>query len=226
MLFFLTFLLFIINKTYSQDLNLMASCIAKLDHDRSNICTSFCYKEDSDNYYFLSAGHCIHSVFEKNKEIPNFDLELRHSGKASRYIDCFIVLKWEFIKEENKDIAVLSVSKDIVKDYPKINPFEIEKDENIKIENNSFWTFGHPMGNWPTAFKGNLLFRNENTIRFHPPVIFGRSGSPLFNYDGTKILGIASYTVSKNSETLENAEYSVAVPFWLINKFLQEHNLE
>lgn len=214
------------NTTYSQTLNSMASCIAKLDHDSSYICSCFCYKEDEENYYFLSAGHCINAVFEKNNEIPKFDLELRHSGQAIRYSDCLTVLKWEFNKKENKDIAVLSVSKDIVKDYQKIIPFQIETDENLAIAGDGFWTFGHPMGKWPTAFKGRLLLRDKKAIRFYPPASFGRSGSPIFNSDGTKVLGIISYTVSENAETLEGAKYSVAVPFWSINEFLKEHELQ
>lgn len=90
-----------------------------------------------------------------------------------------------------RDLAMLDVDlKELGSYRPKA--VEVDKsDEKMKI-NATFTSVGCPNGLWPTAFKGRIVGKGEpeNMVCFVPPVIGGRSGSPIFNRNCDRITGI------------------------------------
>lgn len=216
--------LFLINTCVGQTLIDQSNSITQIEHDNNYKCTAFCFKEDNEYYYLLSAGHCIEAIKVEFDEVPKLDLVLRHDVARVKYQDVVEVVAWEFIPVPNiKDISILKVKKEDLGQYRPLTVSNLA-DTNDVNQQDIVWTYGSPMGGYPTAFKAVVLNRNFQSrgIMFYPAAQRGRSGSPLYNSDMSKVIGIISYTNAKDIVTLKDATSSVAIPISEIRKFLEE----
>lgn len=185
--------------------------------------TAWCYKEDEENYYLISAGHFVGGL--EDKEIV---LMLTHGGKAKN-VKATKVL-WLYEDGTTNDISVVKVTKEEMGDYRPFKTLKLAKDSK---ELYTIWSYGCSNGAWPSAFKGVFLESNKekpNIFNFNPPIIPGRSGSPVLNDDGTEVIGMAimcqAKIVTVNGKETEIPLFAMASNIESIRKLLQDNNLE
>ncbi len=170
--------------------------VCRITDDRM-IGTAFCYKEDKNKYYCLTAGHCHHT----GKVL----VDLFHDGYILRVNGNFI--DYKNISFTTTDYGIITIDKTEIKDYSLLKPLKLASKIPTK---GIIWTLGCSDGSWPSLYKGRIL--NEKDMRpmpyidklsysielvkltkdmvfFSPPPNQGRSGSPLLN-DKYEVIGM------------------------------------
>ncbi len=199
-------------------INDVSNSICRIQTDTSCM-TGWCYKEDDEYYYFISAGHFKDGLENKKITVSAFHDGAMQSFKAEKVFEVY---------EEGQpnDLSVVKLKKDELGDYTKFEPLVLAE---ISNGSHTIWSYGCSDGNWPTAFKGVYIGKFKERRRlftFKPAVIQGRSGSPVLNEDGTEVIGmiLMCHTTSINEQ--EFREYGIAVTVEHIRSMLKENNLE
>jgi len=147
------------------------------------------YKEDKEFYWVITAAHVLngqHSLF----------IKCYHSGFESEKIPTS--LHWKFYKKDTvDDVAILKVSKQLVKERgmipPKIIPLfteDFKPAKHLVVK-----SCGCANGSWPTMWKGHLTSVSDKVLMFIPTPLPGRSGAALV-YE-KKIVGIIIFQNGK-----------------------------
>jgi hypothetical protein len=185
-------------------------------------CTAWCYKEDEENYYLISAGH-----FKGGLDDKKITLMLTHGGQAKNVTAT--TLFWICEEGTATDISVVKLAKKDMDDYRPFKPLKLAKDSKALY---TIWSYGCSNGAWPSAFKGVFLELNEkrsDIFNFNPPIIPGRSGSPVLNEDGTEVVGMAimcqASVVTVNGKETEVPIFAMASNIESIRKLLEDNNL-
>lgn len=178
------------------DLNQLSNSICRINTGKA-LATGFTYKEDKDYYYILTAGHTTGIDTEPIK------INLYHSA-AFREVEAEKIyftyhgieaLDSQEILDDKigpcNDVSVLKVKKSALESigYPKFELVTFGLNYEAK-PNTLIWTYGCSDGNWPSGFKGRLLSLKTNLMRFSPPSIVGRSGSPIMDHECKKVVGL------------------------------------
>lgn len=196
----------------------IANSICRVNNGHG-FCTGWCYKEDADHYYIITAGHFTGGLTDD----MDIKVNLYHSGE----IKTVCAKKVFHIYEEKtvNDLSVVKIKKTDLGDYPKLGLVKFGSSSNSKI----IWTYGCPDGKWPTAFKGRYLAQSKDYVDmfdFSPPIIPGRSGSPVFNEDASEVIGmIIMVSVEQDMFGRDIPEYGIASSIESIKKILDDNNL-
>jgi hypothetical protein len=106
--------------------------------------------------------------------------------------------------EQNRyrDIAIVQVRKSDMLGYePTVIPLAEEGD---KVSFERLYSFGCAAGSWLTNFEGHAIDRNQSSgdvIHFVLMPAGGRSGSPIFDYRGEKIIGLIAWRSSSENHS-------------------------
>ena len=234
-------------QTQAQVIVNLTNSVVMVDNNYACFSTAFGIHEDEDNYYLLTAGHTIdgwknytrsadYKCIVKRKSpldltTSKFDISLYHNGTQQKFDDVVKVVG--HIYEDNpgslKDLALLSVKKEDIKGYGKsLNILKLATRKSDTKVGRLIWTCGHPNAGWPSAYKGTIIEDKwTEAITFYPPSMSGRSGSPLMNYNGQKVLGVIVYTKAYPTKdgSMGVSTKSGAVPFWKIQEFLDQYEV-
>jgi len=144
--------------------------------------TGILFHEDEKHVYILTAGHVVegyktlHTLFFK-------------TGLPSPVMEVKVLLK-KYKKDTIEDVAIVTVEKKAFGKYPIPKPIPLAaKGEEVKAKQRLI-SAGCPGGRWPNAFIGAAMIVGKDAYRFIPRPLKGRSGSGVFDEDGTKILGV------------------------------------
>jgi len=159
------------------------------------------YKEDDTHLFLLTAAHIMPEkkdmVVEKDGPKIEFDrtkitAQFFTNGFSSPEIEAKLL--WSHLRGSSiyNDMAELSVKKSDLGRYPLPKPIPLaEKTKGVRYKDR-IMSCGCPNLSWPTAWFGHVSETpfSVNVFKFIPPPIGGRSGSAIFNMDGTKVIGI------------------------------------
>jgi V8-like Glu-specific endopeptidase len=152
--------------------------------------------EESNYIYILTAGHVVEPL-----ETNNCQCVFYSNGRQLAAIPAVVETK-DYVKIEKyeknmivKDLATLRVNKSKFKspnDYPKCIPLA-RPDITIRV-GDQIISCGCPGPhiplNYPSTFNGYITEVLDDAFYFQPNVIEGRSGSPVFNVSGERVIGI------------------------------------
>lgn len=163
--------------------------------------TGVAYEESKDYIYILTAGHVItnkkgellpdlYAYFYKNA-VPSgpFPMELVKLDYNTT-VDMTETLKI-------RDLAILKIKKELIKkeDIPVVIPLAEKMD--IKVDQ-QILSIGCPGPttplSYPSMVHGRIKFIKNEGFTFSPNVLAGRSGSPVFDIKGEKIVGIVIWS--------------------------------
>tara|TARA_Y100000004_G_scaffold124830_1_gene140412 strand:- start:1309 stop:1956 length:648 start_codon:yes stop_codon:yes gene_type:complete len=172
--------------------------------------TGIIFKEDEDELFILTAAHVL--LDDKGSAQLNLSVKLYNSGKISHAIPAYNVFA-HYMPKTTLDIAVIKIRKADLLSYPKPDVIPLaEKDYEIK-EGDIILSFGCPQGFWPSGWKGNVVIAEQGRTVVRPYAIPGRSGSGIFDKEGTKVIGIIIW------------RSGTAVPLGLIHAVLETHGI-
>lgn len=169
------------NAPSNASLHDVTDAIAQVTH-HNGLGTAFCFKEDTDSYYLMTAGHCCQA-----KAVA---INLFHGEKTLQISADIVEKAFMGPLDINVDAAILKVKKENLGTYPKLNVLSLITNEEAKKVSGTIWTYGCPKGGFPTAYRGRIIGVKDEEIYFTPTALVGRSGSPIFNSDGTKVIGM------------------------------------
>jgi hypothetical protein len=162
--------------------------------------------QDKERIYILTAGHCtdgykkLHVIFF-NTGVPCAAMEAE-------------LLIQKYVKDTIDDIAIISVEKKLFKDYPIPKAMPLGTTEEKITLGRKIISCGTPGGRWPTMFLGSIGPDYGTAFLFLPQPVKGRSGSGIFDEDGTKILGVV---------IAQRGEIGLAVSIKSIYRLLGDH---
>ena len=183
MKYLLTLFFTLLASIASADYDTSVRSIAKIDSGKG-YSSSFCYQEDDEHYFYMTTGHSYAN--KRDIVVRNFN----NCKESDEMKGIFFLSKYKKYTEGEfyTDIGIYKVKKTefAEKDIPLIVKIskEIPKKEDI------LWTYGCALGRHPSIVKLKVNSVNEWMIDFTPPPERGRSGSPVFNKDFTKVVGI------------------------------------
>ncbi len=163
--------------------------------------TGFAYREDEKKIYILTAAHVIESTEpDKDGKLPptptEFNCFFFRNGKSTQAKKAKLL--WSDYKneldvfgvQEIHDLAELSLEKKDFKEseLPTIVPLA-NKDYPLK-HGLQIITVGCPRCERPSMVHGHIQLVSERAFFFEPDMVPGRSGSPIFDVKGERVIGL------------------------------------
>lgn len=148
--------------------------------------TGCIFAADDTHYYVLTNAHVT-----RQGDKPRLVFVMRG---AERSVDAETVWHSYAALEQgyHRDIAVVKIPRAAFGDYtPSVIP--IAEETFALAENQEITSVGCPGGGWVTAWKGHATSLTTDALNFVPPPMGGRSGSAIFDADGTKIVGLLAW---------------------------------
>lgn len=148
--------------------------------------TGCIFAADDTHYYVLTNAHVT-----RQGDKPRLVFVMRG---AERSVDAETVWHSYAALEQgyHRDIAVIKAPKVSFGDYtPSVIP--LAEESFALAENQEITSVGCPGGGWVTAWKGHATSLTTDAMNFVPPPMGGRSGSAIFDADGTKIVGLLAW---------------------------------
>jgi hypothetical protein len=180
--FLLIFALFLCEGTDAYA-NLDVICQATCKVNRA---TGVVFSQDEEDIWIITAGHCVVDDYGQKEEIK---VRFYHTGFQSHPLDARIL--WHVYEENTtNDLAILKVSKKDFLEYPLPKPIPLGEADVKAKSREVVMSYGCAKASWPTGWKGCVVSVGTDRFKFHPPPLPGRSGSGIFNKEGTYILGI------------------------------------
>ncbi len=160
---------------------------------------------DSGGKLYIST--CEHVVEGQS----SLSAEFYRDGYASKKIPARIVLRG---RRRGADGAVLTVPRSAFGQRGPPRPIPWAKAGTVVQKGDTILSVGCANGAWATLFRGHVteVSRKEGLIYFIPAPAGGRSGSAIFNKDGSEILGILFARVGGDTGGIAT---SVDVFYWL-----------
>ena len=164
--------------------------------------TGFVFSEDSESIYIQTNAHIA-----GNRRLRT-SCEFWHQGRKSPSVPAKLI--WHALYDEyDIDVAILRVAKSEFQGHHIPRPVDVEigtsrpGDEIVSV--------GCARGAWPSLWWGHARTpRNANVIEARPPSAGGRSGSPIFNKSGTKILGVVTWRSDERGTTIGQSTQLIA----------------
>ena len=148
--------------------------------------TGCIFAADDTHYYVLTNAHVT-----RQGDKPRLVFVMRG---AERSVDAETVWHSYAALEQgyHRDIAVMKIPRAAFGDYtPSVIP--LAEESFALAENQEITSVGCPGGGWVTAWKGHATSLTTDAMNFVPPPMGGRSGSAIFDADGTKIVGLLAW---------------------------------
>lgn len=197
-------LLFLVFGTFDEALD--STCFIKTTHGSG---TGVVYAEDAEYFYICSAGHVLRDG--NGKQDKTVEIGFYCDGRQSPLVNSE-VLWTEYKANTSDDLGVVRLKKELVKDLPvRVTPFDSEKD-SIGVDS-VITSWGCANGSWATGLVGRITSSSNDYVYFNPNPAVGRSGSPVFNKDGSKVVGII---------VMQSASGGIAVPVPKIRSLLEK----
>jgi hypothetical protein len=169
--------------------------------------TGVVFHTNKNNIYILTAAHVL-------ERAEKFYVTFFNTGLPSLGIKCEVLMK-KYEKGTVKDVAILVVEKKYLEaiKYPIPKPIPLaKKNEEIK-KDQKISSCGCVGIKWPNAWIGRTLQVGQTAFSFRPSPQRGRSGSGVFDENGTKILGLVIWT---------RPQYGTAVSINAIYKYIED----
>lgn len=149
------------------------------------------FGQDQTHVWIISAAHC---VLNEKEVLEDTYVRFFNTGKGSELMKAE-VLWYKYSKGTTIDLAILKVEKKKFGSYPVPNPIPIASADKKVKTGDVVLSCGCPGKNyldrnWPTAWKGHITSVSSRTFKFKPTPLPGRSGSGIFNKEGTHLIGI------------------------------------
>lgn len=196
----LTFLLLYSNLAYGGVEEIMdATCKISMGGFNG---TATVFREDGEYLWAIGAGHV------GSPKTDGF-VSFYHDGQESEKFPMTVVWRVWDNKQNTNDIAFYKFKKPGF----RIKPIPLApKNYEVKL-GQVVLSHGHAYGVWPSTWRGKVVrVADSNQIGFQPCPAIGRSGSGLFNREGTMIVGIVVMSY--------NADQGTAVPLAKIYELL------
>jgi V8-like Glu-specific endopeptidase len=169
------------------------------------------YEESEDYFYVLTAGHVI---TKNSKLLPDLYAYFYKAGEPSGpFLMEMVKLDYNAVVDMTetltvRDLAILKVKKSLLKkeQYPTVIPLDEKFD--IKL-NQQILSIGCPGPTiplrYPSMVHGKIKEIKNEGFTFTPNVLAGRSGSPVFDIKGDKIIGIVIWTTRNGGRAIAMA---------------------
>ena len=133
------------------------------------------FDSDEDNYHVLTNAHVVGRVGNRVR------LEFEHSGYRSGPIPGRVV-RSHIARNTSIDLAIVELPRSR---FPGPMPVVPLAGVGFKDESSTVLTCGAQGGAAVSLQRGHIVRRTTGLIYYKPEALPGRSGSPLFNEDGT-----------------------------------------
>lgn len=149
------------------------------------------FGEDENYVWIITAAHC---VVDENNQLEDTYVVFYNTGSPSGRMKAEVL--WHVYQEGTTvDLAVIKVNKKLFNNYPIPKPVPLAPENTQTRPGDVVVSCGCPVKNyldrpWPTAWRGKISTVNNKTFKFVPTPLPGRSGSGIFNKEGTYLLGI------------------------------------
>lgn len=145
-----------------------------------------CCVNKTDSHLFILTNH--HVAGGPGSQVT---VEFWHRGFQSNTCTGYVVAAQI---DQRIDAALVAVARELVSPVdPPVIPLG-EPGMEPKV-GDTVVSVGCAAGAWPSAFKGNVksILGSHQHVYFSPPVANGRSGSALFNEDGSRVVGLIAW---------------------------------
>ncbi len=145
-----------------------------------NTCgTGVVFEQNQKHIYILTNAHVVDTTH-------NASCTFWCGGHESLPIAGQVILN---TAAQGVDAAVIAVSTSNFETLPLCIP--IAPQDTLLTEGQTIASAGCAKGSWPTLFRGHVIGATEaGEIRFSPAPMEGRSGSPLTDANGVKVVGL------------------------------------
>jgi S1-C subfamily serine protease len=165
-------------------------------HGRGYLGTGFVISEDKDNYYLMTAKHVVSEEDTIAKVV--MVKPIHHSKEGGAFVDAMGVDASVIAFSDPLDIAVVSVSKKLIK-FPK-NHFKFSNDKLPPLGAKVI-SIGHPKGDPGVIGTGTIAsyYIEDGLILVQTTSlgIHGVSGGPLMN-EKMEVIGVTQMAVGDN----------------------------
>lgn len=176
-------LILLISQTASADLNAVLEATCRVQ-TATSMGTGVVYK-DLDGFLFIfTAGHV---AVDKDEAHKTCTVEFFGTGHSSGKLSAEIV--WtSHTKNTYNDLCIIKIDKKTFGKYPVPPAMKLE---DVEVEDKQvIVSCGCPEGVWPCLWRGHVVSHTWYSCNFQPFPAGGRSGSPIFDEKGEKLLGI------------------------------------
>tara|TARA_Y100000034_G_scaffold129820_1_gene187003 strand:- start:2646 stop:3341 length:696 start_codon:yes stop_codon:yes gene_type:complete len=169
--------------------------------------TGVIYQEDEKKYWIMTAGHVV-----DKEDVSKIEVEFFAKGFQTTRFE--VKKAWlNYTHGGTNDLAILHMEKASLGRWHKPTVMPIApRTRKLKVHQVVFST-GCPKGSWPTTFLGHIRSTQGSTFTFVPCPHKGRSGSPVFDENGTEIIGIVIW------QDPERHQYGTAISVAGIYRF-------
>lgn len=152
--------------------------------------TGCTFDETGEEYLVLTNAHVV-----GQGEGGEVACEFWRNGYSLGRVKAQVVREWRSASP-SRDIAIVAVSKKNLSEAAAIVPLG---PRGVSLESRTVLSVGCAMAKWPTAWKGHVLEADGGIVSFVPTPADGRSGSALFNEDGSMIVGLVTWRSADNA---------------------------
>lgn len=138
---------------------------------------------DEDSYHVLTNAHVVGRVGNRVR------LEFEHSGYRSGPIPGRVV-RSHIARNTSIDLAIVELPRSA---FPGPMPVVPLAGVGFKDESPTVLTCGAQGGAAVSLQRGHIVRRTRGLIYYKPEALPGRSGSPLFNEDGSRVIGLVAW---------------------------------
>jgi hypothetical protein len=196
----LIFLLLLSNRTYAGFEEIMdATCKISLGKFAG---TGTVFRDDGEYAWIIGAGH----VGSPNKEGT---VTFYHEGTPQEPIPVTVVWRYYANNQTTDDLAFYKFKKPA---GMKITVIPLAPKTYEAKVGQVVLSYGCAHGAWPSLWRGKLLKFDPTRMWFQPTPAIGRSGSAIFNREGTHIIGVLVLS--------DGPDKGIAVPLSKIYEYL------
>ncbi|MBB3210617.1 hypothetical protein FHS27_006465 [Rhodopirellula rubra] len=176
----------------STDRVLRASCRVFAGNARGS---GVIFDADEDNYHVLTNAHVVGRVGNR------VSLEFEHSGYRSRPIAGRVV-RSHIARTTSIDLAIVELPRSA---FPGPMPVVPLAEVGFKDDSPTVLTCGAQGGAAVSLQRGHIVRQTRGLIYYKPEALPGRSGSPLFNDDGSRVIGLVAWRTGDGHGLAMNA---------------------
>ncbi|TWT69721.1 trypsin-like peptidase domain-containing protein [Crateriforma conspicua] len=176
----------------STDRVLRASCRIFAGNARGS---GVIFDADEDNYHVLTNAHVVGRVGNRVR------LEFEHSGYRSRPIAGRVV-RSHIARTASIDLAIVELPRS---SFPGPIPVVPLAEVGFKDDSPTVLTCGAQGGAAVSLQRGHIVRQTRGLIYYKPEALPGRSGSPLFNDDGSRVIGLVAWRTGDGHGLAMNA---------------------
>ncbi|MGB7327698.1 MAG: trypsin-like peptidase domain-containing protein [Rubripirellula sp.] len=175
---------------------LRASCRISAGNARGS---GVIFDADEDNYRVLTNAHVVGRVGNRVR------LEFEHSGYRSRPIAGRVV-RSHIARTTSIDLAIVELPRSAFPGPMPVVPLAVgDAQSNGLLDGETVLTVGAQGGAAVSLQRGHVVRQTRGLIYYKPEALPGRSGSPLFNDNGSRVIGLVAWRTGDGHGLAMNA---------------------